>query len=113
VLARSSPARGRDRCRQNRALPANRRCAASASPRPAGGHCRFGIERLDQPAQRRLLHHPFHLGQKPRPPRRLGVALKSTAASVSCFISPSLLRANPPHCALYHVHWPMAFAGVP
>jgi hypothetical protein len=41
------------------------------------------------------------------------VALKSTAASVSCFISPSLLRANPPHCALYHVHWPMAFAGIP
>src|SRR6516165_7165975 len=37
----------------------------------------FGIERLDQPAQRRPRHHPFHLGQKYRPPRRLGVAFKT------------------------------------
>src|SRR5271163_3662339 len=36
----------------------------------------FGIERLDQPAQPRPRHHPFHLGQKYRPPRRLGVAFK-------------------------------------
>jgi len=37
---------------------------------------RLGIERRDQPAQRRPWHNPLHLGQKRRPPRRLGVAFK-------------------------------------
>ena len=37
---------------------------------------RLGIDRLDQPAQRRPRNHPPHLGQKRRPPRRLGVPLK-------------------------------------
>src|SRR6266436_2092869 len=36
----------------------------------------FGIERLNQTAQCLPRHHPLHLGQKPRPPRRPGVALK-------------------------------------
>src|SRR5262245_41744253 len=37
---------------------------------------RLRIERLDQRAQRRPWHHAFHLFEKRRPPRRLGVALK-------------------------------------
>jgi IS5 family transposase len=37
----------------------------------------FGIERLDQPAQRRPRHHPFHLGQKYPPPQSTKNAKKA------------------------------------
>jgi hypothetical protein len=37
---------------------------------------RLGIDRFDQPAQRRPRNHPFYLSQKHRPPRRLAVQFK-------------------------------------
>jgi hypothetical protein len=36
----------------------------------------LGIERRDQPAQRRPWHNSLHLGQKRRTPRRLCLAFK-------------------------------------
>src|SRR6516165_7262007 len=56
----------------------------------------FGIERLDQPAQRRPRHHPFHLGQKYRPPR--------SWRSVQNPPSPASAASSPPNlCAPIHL----------
>ncbi len=62
---RASSTAGSDRLNQH-PLDPNRRTAIAG----------LGIERLDQPAQRRPRHHPRHLREKHRPPGRLGVALK-------------------------------------
>ena len=62
------------------------------------------IDRLDQPAQRRPRNHPLHLGQKHRSPRRLGVPLKPYRRQRQLLHLPQPMRANPPRCALYHVH---------
>jgi hypothetical protein len=37
---------------------------------------RLRINRLDQPARRRPLHHMLHLGQKRRSQRRLAIAIE-------------------------------------
>src|SRR5215469_17691768 len=58
---------------------------------------RLGIDRLDQPAQLRPRNHPLHLGQKNRPPRPLGVALKPHHCQCQ-------LLHSPPRQALYHGH---------
>src|SRR5262249_53691119 len=56
---------------------------------------RLRIERLDQPTQRRPPHDPPPLGQKRRPPRRLGLALKSPGPPRP-MLPPPTLPANPP-----------------
>jgi hypothetical protein len=71
------------------------------------------ITRLYQPAQRRSRNHALHLGQKRHPPRRLGIALKPHRCQRQLLHLPQPMHVNPPRCALYHDHWPMAFAEVP
>ena len=47
-----------------------------------------------------------HLGQKRRPTRRLGVALKPLRRQRKLLHLPQPMRADPPRRALYHDHWP-------
>jgi hypothetical protein len=71
----------------------------------------FGVERLDQPAQRRPRHNLFHLGKKRRPSRRLGVALKPHRRQRQ-LLHPPTQCTNPPHCIISRP-LAMAFAEVP
>ena len=72
----------------------------------------LGIKRLDQPAQRRPRHHAFHLGQKCRPPRRLGVALEPRRRQRRLSHLPTPARQLPRR-PLYHDRRPVTFAEVP
>src|SRR5262249_49749954 len=61
---------------------------------------RLRIKRLNQPAQHRPRHNPFHLGQKRRPPCLLGVALKPHCRQRQ-LLHPPTLRNNPTPAAHY------------
>jgi len=60
-----------------------------------------GIDRLDQPAQRQPRNHALHLGQKCRPPRRLGVALKPHRRQRQLLRRPNLCA--PIHPAAHYI----------
>ena len=60
----------------------------------------LGIIGLDQHAQRRPRHHPLHLGEKCRPPRRPAIALKPRRRHAQLPHPPTLVHHLHP-CTLY------------
>src|SRR5262249_62315608 len=68
---------------------------------------------LEPPPPPRPRPTPPHPAQNPPPPRRLGVAFKPHRRQRPLLHLPQPLRTNRPRCALYHDHWPLAFAELP
>src|SRR6516225_1584506 len=74
---------------------------------------RLGIERLDQPAQRRPWHNPLHFSKKCCPPRRLDVALKPHCRQRQLLHPPKLSPTIPTPPDIIPRSFQLTFAEVP